>query len=322
MAGTVLVTYIPTSPSAGFALMPIIIIATTIGGLGEHRRHIPWRHRLRCHSATDRDAVEFRVAGCAAVSVAVVVHRVPADRVLRKEVGMSNASIPQMTIDPPRKAVQIQSLLLMLLPAVIVAILPLLPFVNNYIIAACWFARSSSLQLGQAWNVVAGIGGLLSLGPRRVSRARLLHNRHSVQSLRHSSVDRRLGKGHDSNGVRPGNGRDDPAHARRVLRARDRRDLACPWMQITRHFVDLTRRVLDGLALKFNGDSLWAMQSRRPAPFLYAGLCDGRDLLRHHALDFEESRFGLEMMKRCATTRLLPPLRAFPCSAPRCSASC
>lgn len=34
MAGTVLVTYFPTSPSAGFMLMPIIIIATTIGGLG------------------------------------------------------------------------------------------------------------------------------------------------------------------------------------------------------------------------------------------------------------------------------------------------
>lgn len=34
MAGTVLVTYFPTSPSAGFALMPLIIIATTIGGLG------------------------------------------------------------------------------------------------------------------------------------------------------------------------------------------------------------------------------------------------------------------------------------------------
>jgi len=34
LAGTVLVTYYPTSPSAGFGLMPIIIIATTIGGLG------------------------------------------------------------------------------------------------------------------------------------------------------------------------------------------------------------------------------------------------------------------------------------------------
>jgi len=34
MAGTVLVTYFPTQPTAGFMLMPIIIIATTIGGLG------------------------------------------------------------------------------------------------------------------------------------------------------------------------------------------------------------------------------------------------------------------------------------------------
>ena len=34
LAGCVLVTYFPTSPSVGFSLMPIIIIATTIGGLG------------------------------------------------------------------------------------------------------------------------------------------------------------------------------------------------------------------------------------------------------------------------------------------------
>ena len=34
MAGSVLVTYYPTAPSTGFSLMPIIIIATTIGGLG------------------------------------------------------------------------------------------------------------------------------------------------------------------------------------------------------------------------------------------------------------------------------------------------
>jgi branched-chain amino acid transport system permease protein len=34
VAGTVLVTYTPVQPSTGFALMPIILIATTIGGLG------------------------------------------------------------------------------------------------------------------------------------------------------------------------------------------------------------------------------------------------------------------------------------------------
>ena len=42
-------------------------------------------------------------------------------------------------------------------------------------------------------------------------------------------------------------------------------------VQISRHFVDLTGGA-DGLALKFFGNSLWAMQSRTPAPFLYAGL--------------------------------------------------
>ncbi|MGZ5808169.1 MAG: branched-chain amino acid ABC transporter permease [Xanthobacteraceae bacterium] len=34
VAGTVLVTYVPAQPSSGFALMPIILIATVIGGLG------------------------------------------------------------------------------------------------------------------------------------------------------------------------------------------------------------------------------------------------------------------------------------------------
>ena len=34
LAGTVLVTYFPVSPSVGLSVMPIIIIATTIGGLG------------------------------------------------------------------------------------------------------------------------------------------------------------------------------------------------------------------------------------------------------------------------------------------------
>ena len=34
LAGTVLVTYYPVTPVVGFSLMPIIIIATTVGGLG------------------------------------------------------------------------------------------------------------------------------------------------------------------------------------------------------------------------------------------------------------------------------------------------
>ena len=42
-------------------------------------------------------------------------------------------------------------------------------------------------------------------------------------------------------------------------------------VQLSRHFVDLTGGA-DGLALKFIGNSLWAMQARTPAPFLYAAL--------------------------------------------------
>ena len=50
-----------------------------------------------------------------------------------------------------------------LLPIAIVAVLPLVPFVNNYIIAATVRALIF-ISLGQAWNIVAGIGGQLSLG--------------------------------------------------------------------------------------------------------------------------------------------------------------
>ena len=58
---------------------------------------------------------------------------------------------------------QFHSLLVLLVPVAIVALLPLLPFVNNYIIAATVRALIF-IALGQAWNVVAGIGGQLSLG--------------------------------------------------------------------------------------------------------------------------------------------------------------
>jgi branched-chain amino acid transport system permease protein len=37
VAGTIMVTYYPTDPSKGLSLMPIAIIATTIGGLGSIR---------------------------------------------------------------------------------------------------------------------------------------------------------------------------------------------------------------------------------------------------------------------------------------------
>ena len=43
------------------------------------------------------------------------------------------------------------------------ALLPVLPGVNNYILAVTVRALIF-IALGQAWNIVAGIGGLLSLG--------------------------------------------------------------------------------------------------------------------------------------------------------------
>jgi branched-chain amino acid transport system permease protein len=64
-----------------------------------------------------------------------------------------------------------RSLVYLLLPVVVVAILPLLPFVNNYIIAATVRALIF-ISLGQAWNIVAGIGGQLSLGHRIFLRLR------------------------------------------------------------------------------------------------------------------------------------------------------
>src|SRR5262249_38223090 len=51
----------------------------------------------------------------------------------------------------------------MLLPVVIVALMPAMPFINNFILAATVRALIF-IALGQAWNIVAGIGGQLSLG--------------------------------------------------------------------------------------------------------------------------------------------------------------
>ena len=73
-----------------------------------------------------------------------------------------NTSAPNMAMSQDNGG-QTRAVLLALLPVAIVAILPLLPFVNDYIIAATVRALIF-ITLGQAWNVVAGIGGLLSLG--------------------------------------------------------------------------------------------------------------------------------------------------------------
>ncbi len=83
IAGTIMVTYYPTDPSKGLSLMPIAIIATTIGGLGSIRGSFLGRHLLRHGAATYRDAVELRVAGRAALCAAAGLHRLSADRHVR-----------------------------------------------------------------------------------------------------------------------------------------------------------------------------------------------------------------------------------------------
>src|SRR3972149_9951985 len=65
---------------------------------------------------------------------------------------------------PPRTPAQGRPLLTSAIPIAIVAVLPLLPFINNYVIAATVRALIF-ITLGQAWNVVAGIGGAVSLRP-------------------------------------------------------------------------------------------------------------------------------------------------------------
>lgn len=162
-----------------------------------------------------------------------------------------------------------RSIVYLLLPVVIVAVLPLLPFVNNYIIAATVRALIF-ISLGQAWNIVAGIGGQLSLGHSvflglGCYTTGILFNRYGIPpwiggfaamllslvvALVMGSMTLRM---------------------RGVFFALATVAVSLAMVQLARHFVDLTGGA-DGLALKFIGNSLWAMQARTPAPFLYAAL--------------------------------------------------
>jgi branched-chain amino acid transport system permease protein len=154
-------------------------------------------------------------------------------------------------------------------PMAIVALLPLLPFVNNYILAATVRALIF-IALGQAWNIAAGIGGLLSLGHGvflglGCYTTGILFNKlglppwiggwagmllSMVFALAMGTMTLRM---------------------RGVFFALATVAVSLAMVQIARQFVDLTGGA-DGLALRFYGDSLWAMQARTPAPFLYASL--------------------------------------------------
>ena len=178
-----------------------------------------------------------------------------------------------------------------LLPIAVVAALPALPFVNNYILAATVRALIF-IALGQAWNIVAGIGGQLSLG-------------HGVFLGLGCYVTGIL---FNDLGVPPWIGVWAGAlvslaialvmgsmtlRMRGVFFALATVAVSLAFDQLARHYVDLTGGD-NGLALNFLGNSLWALQSRSPAPFVYAGL--GFVIVYYLITQrILASRFGLEM---------------------------
>ncbi|MGZ5827099.1 MAG: branched-chain amino acid ABC transporter permease [Xanthobacteraceae bacterium] len=185
-----------------------------------------------------------------------------------------------------------RSTLILLAPIALVAILPFLPFVNNYIIAAVVRALIF-ITLGQAWNVVAGIGGQLSLGHGvflgiGCYTTGIMINKYGIPpwigmwvgvliSLVFALVMGAM-----------------TLRMRGVFFALATVAVSLAMVQISRHFVDLTGGA-DGLALKFYGNSLWAFQSRTPAAFLYAGLAL---MIVYYLISrwILGSKFGLEMM--------------------------
>ena len=112
-----------------------------------------------------------------------------------------------------------------LIPLLLVALLPVLPGINAYILAVTVRALIF-IALGQAWNIVAGIGGQLSLGHGVFLGlgcyvAGILFNMLGMPPW--FGVPAGMAAAILVALVMGGN---DPAHARRVLRAGDRRGVA------------------------------------------------------------------------------------------------
>jgi branched-chain amino acid transport system permease protein len=178
-----------------------------------------------------------------------------------------------------------------LIPIAFVAVLPTLPFVNNYILAATVRALIF-IALGQAWNIVAGIGGQLSLGHGVFLGlgcyvTGILFNELGVPPwigvwagvLVSLAVALVMGS--------------MTLRMRGVFFALATVAVSLAFDQLARHYVDLTGGD-NGLALKFLGNSLWAMQSRWPGPFVYGGLVF---VILYYWITrvILASRFGLEM---------------------------
>jgi branched-chain amino acid transport system permease protein len=191
----------------------------------------------------------------------------------------------------PRGAHDRRSFILGLAAIAAVAALPTLPFVNDYLLAVAVRALIF-IALGQAWNVVAGIGGLLSLGHGvflglGCYATGILFNMYglppwlgvwvgAVLSLAIALVMGAM-----------------TLRMRGVFFALATIAVSLALDQLARHYVDLTGGD-NGLALKFLGNSLWFMQSRTPGPFVYAGLVF---VVAYYWITrwILASRFGLEM---------------------------
>ncbi|HET6183146.1 MAG TPA: branched-chain amino acid ABC transporter permease [Acetobacteraceae bacterium] len=172
-----------------------------------------------------------------------------------------------------------------------VAALPLLPFANKYVEAAVVRALIF-IALGQAWNVVAGIGGQLSLGHGVFLglgsyATGILFNLFGISpwlgvwagALVSLAVALVMGA--------------MTLRMRGIFFALATVAVSLAFDQLAHHYVDLTGGD-NGLALRFVGTSLWAAQSRTPAPFVYAGLAFVVLYLWITRLILA-SRFGLEM---------------------------
>jgi len=181
--------------------------------------------------------------------------------------------------------------LLQLAAVLLVALLPSMPFVSPFIQAATVRALIF-IALGQAWNIVAGIGGQLSLG-------------HGVFLGLGCYVTGIL---FNQMGIPPWIGAWAGAlvallvalvmgamtlRMRGIFFALATVAVSLAFDQLARHYVDLTGGD-NGLALKFIGTSLWAAQSRSPTPFVYAGLVF---VVVYYWITQRllVSRFGLEM---------------------------
>jgi branched-chain amino acid transport system permease protein len=194
-------------------------------------------------------------------------------------------------MDAPAKARERRAFIIGAAAIVIVASLPMLPFVNDYLLAVTVRALIF-IALGQAWNVVAGIGGLLSLGHGAFLgigcyAAGILFNDYGMPpwigvwagALVSTALALVMGT--------------MTLRMRGVFFALATIAVSLALDQLARHFVDLTGGD-NGLALKFLGNSLWFMQSRTPAPFVYAGLAF---VVAYYWITrwILGSRFGLEM---------------------------